>query len=75
MNTIEMRNDGRFISHHGNGVDVYFESRHKIIKSHMEGGSWATLVMGQDTEGHRRAQMLTPTDRDHNTAVYEYGRN
>jgi len=60
MNTIEMRNDGRFISHHGNGVDVYFDSRHKIIKSHMEGGCWATLVMGQDIEGHRRAQMLTP---------------
>jgi hypothetical protein len=37
MHTYEASRRCRFISHHGSGVDVYFGSRHKIIKSHMKG--------------------------------------
>jgi hypothetical protein len=75
MKTVEMRNNGRFISHHGNGVDVYYDSRHRIIKSRVAGGCLATLVMEQTPEGGWRAQMLETCDRDGRHTVIEYRRH
>ena len=72
---IEMRKHGRFISHHLSGIDVYYDSRHKIIKSRVAGGCLAILVMDQDTEGHWRAQMLEVCDRNGNSSITEYSRN
>lgn len=72
MSTIELGNNGRFISHHGSGVDIYYDSRHRIIRSRVEGGCLATLVMDQDTEGHWKAQMLEVCDKEGNRTITEY---
>ena len=37
-NRIEQLNGGRFISRHRSGVEIYYDSRHKITKVKCEGG-------------------------------------
>jgi hypothetical protein len=74
-NRIEIISAGRFISHHASGVDVYYDSRHRIIKSRVEGGGLAELVLARDDEGgHYRAQMLLTSDRDGNRSIIAYAR-
>ena len=75
LKTIEMRKDGRFISYHSSGIDVYYDSGHKIIKFRVYEGCLATLVMDQNTEGHWRARMLEVWNRDGSHSVTEYSRN
>jgi len=72
-NRIEILSGGRFVSHHASGVDVYHDSRHRIIRSRVEGGCLAELVLARDDEGgHCRAQMLLTCDRDGNCTITEY---
>ena len=74
-NRIEIISAGRFISHHASGVDVYYDSRHRIIKSRVEGGGLAELVLAlDDKSGHCRAQILLTCDRDGNRTITEYAR-
>jgi hypothetical protein len=75
LKTIEMRKDGRFISYHSSGVNVYYDSGHKIIKFRVAGGCLATLVIDQDAEGRWRAQTLEVWDGDGNHSITEYSRN
>jgi len=61
-----MKSNGRLIGHHGNCVDVYFDSWHKIIKSRVEGGCRATLVPEQLDEskiGCAHWKLLPPQQR------------
>jgi hypothetical protein len=37
-NRIDQLDDGRFISCHRSGVEIYYDSRHKITKVKCEGG-------------------------------------
>ena len=57
MKTVEMRNNGRFISHHGNGVDVYYDSRHRIIKSRVAGG-----LLGDARDGANAGGRMASAD-------------
>jgi len=43
-NRIEQLNGGRFISRHRSGVEIYYDSRHKITKVKCEGGVIMELV-------------------------------
>jgi len=74
-NRIEILSGGRFVSHHASGVDVYHDSRHRIIRSRVEGGCLAELVLAlDDKSGHCRAQILLTCDRDGNRTITEYAR-
>ena len=42
-NRIENANGGRFFSHHDHGI-TYFDSRHRVTKTKLEGGMLAELV-------------------------------
>ena len=42
-NRIENVNGGRFFSHHDHGI-TYFDSRHRVTKTKLEGGMLAELV-------------------------------
>ena len=42
-NRIEMVSSGRFFSHHDRAI-VYFDSRHRVSKTKLEGGQIAELV-------------------------------
>ena len=43
-NRIEQLDDGRFISCHRSGVEMYYDRRHKITKVKCEGGVIMELV-------------------------------
>jgi hypothetical protein len=73
MNVIKMMSGGRFVSHHGTACDVYFDSRHKIIKSRMEDGAYGELVLAMNSEGKFHAQLLSVCDPDGTRTVLEYG--
>ena len=49
-NRIEMLSGGRFVSHHDHAM-VYFDSRHRVIKTELEGGMLAELVEELQPEG------------------------
>jgi hypothetical protein len=58
---MQIISDGRFLSHHASGVDVYYDSRQRMISSKVEHGCLVELVLARDDEdGHYRAQMLLP---------------
>ena len=42
-NRIQIVNGGRFFSHHDHGI-AYFDSRHRVTKSKLEGGMMGELV-------------------------------
>ena len=74
-NRIEIISGGRFISHHASGVDVYYDSRHRIIRSRVEGGCLVELVLARDDEcEHYREQMLLTCDRDGSRTITDYAR-
>jgi DMSO/TMAO reductase YedYZ molybdopterin-dependent catalytic subunit len=45
-NRIQMMNGGRFISHH-DAAELYYDSRHKVIKTHMEALQREVLIAYQ----------------------------
>jgi hypothetical protein len=55
---IEMLNGGRFISTHI-GATVYYDARHRIIKTRLTGGKWAELVQERQTDGSYLDQFLS----------------
>ena len=59
-NRIEQLNGGRFISRHRSGVEIYYDSRHKITKVKCEGGVTMELVQeAQQHTGVLRNQMMS----------------
>jgi hypothetical protein len=46
------------ISHHDGGVDVYYDSRHKVIKTRLSGGGFAELVQERQADGSYKDQIL-----------------
>jgi hypothetical protein len=54
---IQMIKGGRFISHH-DAAELYYDSRHKIIKTRMEGGGFFELVKVTQADGSYLDQML-----------------
>ena len=59
---IEMLKGGRFISHHAD-AEVYYDSRHKVIKSRMEGGGFFELIKEMQADGSYRSQCFPPLAR------------
>ena len=58
-NRIEQLDDGRFISCHRSGVEIYYDRRHKITKVKCEGGVIMELVQEyQQHTGTLRNQMM-----------------
>ena len=57
MKTIDRLPNGRFVSHHDGGATVYYDSRHKIVQSKLEGGFVGELVMERTENGYRN-QMV-----------------
>jgi hypothetical protein len=47
------------ISHRDGGVEVYYDSRHKVIKTPLSGGGFAELVQVRQPDGSYRDQMLS----------------
>ena len=58
MNTIRLLNNGRFLSKHS-GATVYFDSKHRIIKSQLEGGIEATLIQERQADDSYQYQLIT----------------
>jgi len=59
MNKITILSQGRFTSRHPNGVTVYYDSRHRVIKTRLEGDVVSTLVQERLEDGSYRTQLLT----------------
>jgi hypothetical protein len=55
---IKMLAGGRFISRHLGGT-VYFDARHRVIKTRLTGGTWAELVQERLGDGSYRDQFLS----------------
>lgn len=55
-NRIEMVSGGRFFSHHDNAI-VYFDSRHRVTETKLEGG-----LMGELVEELQPEDILTSFD-------------
>jgi hypothetical protein len=68
---IQMLSGGRFLSAHI-GALVYFDQRHKIIKTKLSDGSFAELVQERQSDGSYRDQILTI--RNEETSILEYKR-
>ena len=73
-NRIQMMNGGRFISHH-DAAELYYDSRHKVIKTHMEGGGFFELVKERQTDGSYVDQMLCTVSPSGERLIIEYARN
>jgi hypothetical protein len=59
-NRIDQLDDGRFISCHRSGVEIYYDSRHKITKVKCEGGVIMELVQEYRQHTARlRNQMMS----------------
>ena len=56
-NRIEMVSGGRFFSHHDVAI-VYFDSRHRVSKTKLEGG-----LMGELVEELQPEDIFTSSDR------------
>ncbi len=54
---IEKLNGGRFISWHAGNVTVYYDSRHKVIRTPVSGG-FVELVLERQSDGSYFRQML-----------------
>jgi hypothetical protein len=50
------------ISNRDGGVDVYYDNRHKIIRTRLSGGGFAELVQELQADGSYRDQMLSIND-------------
>jgi len=62
-NRIEQLDGGRFISRHRSGVEIYYDSRHKITKVKCEGGVIMELVQEyQQHTGTLRNQTMSIND-------------
>jgi hypothetical protein len=73
-NRIQMMNGGRFISHH-EAAELYYDSRHKVIKARMEGGGFFELVKEIQADGSYRDQMLSTVGPSGERLIIEYRRN
>ena len=47
------------ISHRDGGVDVYYDSRHKDIKTRLAGGGFAELIQELQADGSYQDQRLS----------------
>ena len=67
---ITMMLGGRFISRHPQGVTVYHDSRHRVIKSRVEGGTMELVLERQD-DGSFREQLLSFVNADGERTLIE----
>ena len=75
MKAVTMLNNGRFISDHGSGTTCYYDSRHKLIKTHLCGGGFAELIKELQQDGSYRNQFLTVCGPGRVREVIEYDLN
>jgi hypothetical protein len=73
-NRIEMMTGGRFISHH-DAAELYYDSRHKIIKTRMEGGGFLELIQEMQADGSYWNEMLFTVSPSGERLIIEYPRN
>lgn len=73
-NRIEMMQGGRFISHH-HGAELYYDSRHKVIKTRMEGGGFCELVKEMQADGSYWDEILSTVSPSGVRSLIEYARN
>jgi hypothetical protein len=59
VKTFEFLSGCRMVSHRDGGVDVYYDSSHKVIKTRLSGGGFAELVQERQADGSYRDQMLS----------------
>jgi hypothetical protein len=72
-NRIQLMNGGRFISHH-DAAELYYDSRHKVIKTRMEGGGFFELVKEMQADGSYRDEMLSTVSPSGERLIVEYSR-
>jgi hypothetical protein len=73
MNTITMLSGGRFIASHI-GCTVYYDSRHKVIKTRLSGGGFAELVKERQNDGTWSDQMFVICNANGERHVTEFER-
>ena len=59
VKTFQFLPGARMISHRDGGVDVYYDGRHRIIRTRLSGGGLAELVQELQADGSYRDQMLS----------------
>ena len=68
-------NNDRLISDHGSGTTCYYDSRHKLLKTHLSGGGSAELIKELQQDGSYRNQFLTVCGPGGEREVIEYDLN
>jgi hypothetical protein len=58
MNQIRVLYGGRFISHHDEQVTLFFDARHRVMKTRLEGGIMCELVQERREDGSYRDQLM-----------------
>ena len=69
--TIEMLGARRFLSHHI-GAEVYYDSRHQVIKTSFAGGGHGELVKELQPDGRYRNQILFIVSPEGERSIMEY---
>ena len=73
-NRIQMLSSRRFLSHHL-GAEVYYDSRHRVIKTSFSGGGHGALVKELQPDGSYRNQILFIVSPEGKRSAIEFVRN
>jgi hypothetical protein len=65
---------GGFVSYQ-EASELYYDSRHKVIKTRMEGGGFFELVKEMQADGGYRDQMLSTVSPSGERLIFGYPRN
>jgi hypothetical protein len=69
--TIEMLSGRRFLSHHI-GAEVYYDTRHQVIKTSFTGGGYGELIKELQPDGRYRNQILFIVSPEGKRSTMEY---
>jgi hypothetical protein len=68
---IKMLSGRRFLSHHS-GAEVYYDSRHQVVKTSFTGGGHGELIRKRQPDGSYRNQILLIVSPDGKRSTIEY---
>ena len=70
-NRIQMLSGRRFLSKHV-GAEVYYDSRHQVIKTSFTGGGYGELIKELQPDGRYRNQILFIVSPEGKPSTMEY---
>ena len=70
-NKVQMLSSRRFLSHHI-GAEVYYDSRHQVIKTWFTGGGHGELIKKLQADGSYRKEILLIVSPEGERSTMEY---